>query len=128
MSVLTSSHYEPSKVEYLSSPIQGITVPEKVSMSDIRSQCIESNVASVIGANWKSALANIIHLVPAKSIEGAVSGFLQNRSTSLAKVMRYSQIARAGSVVSAHVHSHTTFFTYLRQHMSGQRPMYCDAK
>ena len=64
-------------------------------MSDIYGKGIESNVASVIGTNCRSAVANTIHLVPMKSAEVAVSGFLQKRSTSFARVMVYSQIARA---------------------------------
>ena len=76
-------------------------------MPDVHSKGIESNVASVLGTIRSSTLAHIIHLVAMKSIEGAVSGFLQNRLISLAKVIRYSQIARADSAVSTfHVHSH----------------------
>ena len=78
-------------------------------MSDVHSKGIESNVASVVGAICTSAVASIVHLVVTKSMEGAVSGFLQNRSTSFGKVMMYSQIARADFVVSAHVHSHMTW-------------------
>ena len=78
----------------------------EISMSDVHSKGIESNAASMTGANCRSALANMIHLVVMKSIEGAVTGFLQNRSTSLPRVIRYSQIARADCVVSAHVQSH----------------------
>ena len=75
-------------------------------MSEMRSQSVESDVASVIGANCISAFANMVHLVPKKSIEVADTGFFQNRSTSFARVVRYSQITRADSVVSAHVHWH----------------------
>ena len=75
-------------------------------MSNVHSKGIESNVASVEGAICTSAVASIIHLVAMKNMEGAVTGFLQNRSTSFGRVMMYSQIARAGPVVSAHVHSH----------------------
>ena len=78
----------------------------KVSMSDMLSKGIELNVASVVGAMIISAFANIIHLVATKSMEGAVTGFLQNRSTSLVKVMIYFQIARADYVITAHVHLH----------------------
>ena len=107
MSLLTSSSYEPGKVEQLYSPKQGFAVTKKgISVGDMRSKSIESNVASVVGANCTSAVVSMIHLVAMKSIEGAVTGFLQNMLTSFEKVMRYSQIASADSVVSAHVHSH----------------------
>ena len=78
----------------------------KISVSDMRIIDVESDVASVIGANCRSAATSIIHLIPTKSIEGAVAGFLQNISTSLAKVIAYSHITRADYVISAHVHSH----------------------
>ena len=79
-------------------------------MFDMRGKGIESNVVFKVGTICRSALANIIHLVAMKSIEGAVSGFLQNRSTSLSRVMRYSQIDRADFAVSAcHVHSHVAW-------------------
>ena len=78
----------------------------KLSVSDMHSKCVESNTASLKGASGRNAVANIFHLVAKKSIEGAVNGFLQKRSTSFERVTRYSQIARADSVVNAHVHSH----------------------
>ena len=71
----------------------------------MRSKSIESNVSSVVGAICRSAVASIFHLVAMKSIEGADTGFVQNISTSFARVMKYSQMAGADSVVSVHVHS-----------------------
>ena len=79
-------------------------------MSAMHSEGVESNVASVVGANCRIAFANIFHLVAMKSMEGAVTGFPQNRSTSFGRVMMYSQIDRAHSVISAcHVHSHVAW-------------------
>ena len=78
----------------------------KISTPDMSGIDVESNIASVVGTNCRSAVANMIHLVAMKRIEVAVTGFVQNRSTSFASVTVYSQIARAGSAVSAHVHSH----------------------
>ena len=96
-------------------------------MSDVHSKGIELNVASVVGAICTSVFANMVHLVMINSIEGAVSGFLQNRSTSFARVMAYSQIARANSVISACTLA-CGMITYQQQHMTGQHPMYYDAK
>ena len=78
----------------------------KISMSDTHDDGIESNVVSVIGTSSKSAYATMIHLVPTKSSQVAVFGFLQKISTSFVKVMRYSQTASTDPVVSAWVHVH----------------------
>ena len=78
----------------------------------MRSKSMESNVASVLGTNARSALATMIHLVETRSSEAAVVGFLQKTSTSLVKVMMYSQIACADSVDNARVHPHINLTEY----------------
>ena len=74
----------------------------RILISATRDNDIESNIVSVIGTNFKSAYATMIHLVPMKSSEVAVIGFLQKISTSFVKVMMYSQTASTDPVVSTH--------------------------
>ena len=120
---MNSAKFSASKTQSMASQLL-----REISMSNMCSKGIDTNAAFVSGANCRSAVATIIHLVATKSIEGAVTvGLLQNISTSFAKVMRYSQIAKADSVVSAYLLACRTI-TYRRQHISGHYSMYCDVK